>query len=337
VVEHLEAMALVFPDEAFAAAPDIARRRPSAPRRAQGSASPRPPEVAPRASWRPLGGTGLQVSPLVLSGVHELSPGSLAEAHEAGVNAFFWEPRYTWLTRYLRMGPSLRDGLVVVAGSYHSGARALRRDVEAALRLLRTDRLDVFLLFWVRSRERLAEEDFLALERLRAQGKVRAFGFSTHHRELALEALRQHPWPVVMTRHSAAHPGAEAALFPEALARGTGVLTFTATCYGRLLRPAPGAPAEAPLPSAVDCYRYSLTQPGVSACLCAPRNHRELRENLEVLARPWMMPDTLGAMRAHGERVRARNQQFNTLVRQAPGGARDTLLALLEEDEPAPG
>ncbi len=49
-----------------------------------------------------------------------------------------------------------------------------------------------------------------------------------------------------------------------------------------------------------------------------------------------MMPDALEAMRAHGARVRARNQRFNALIRQAPGGTRDTLLALLEEDEPQP-
>jgi hypothetical protein len=46
------------------------------------------------------------------------------------------------------------------------------------------------------------------------------------------------------------------------------------------------------------------------------------------------VPEGLEAIRAQGARVRVRNQQFNTLIRQAPGGARDTLLALLEEDEP---
>lgn len=332
VASHLEALTLVFPDEAFGEAPDIERRRPTRTPRAKAGPARTAPESPPHSSRRPLGRTGLSVSPLVLSGAHGLPVSALAEAHEAGVNAFFWEPRYMELTRFLRSARTRRDGLVVVAGTYHSGAEAIRRDVRAALRLLRTDRLDVFLLFWVRSRERLDAENFEALEALRAEGRIRAFGFSTHHRDIALEALRQHPWPVVMTRHSAAHPGAEAALFPEALARGTGVLTFTATCYGRLLRPAPGEPAELTLPSAVDCYRYALSQPGVGACLSAPRNHRELRQNLEVLERPWMMPDVLAAMRAHGERVRAGNQRFNALVRQAPGGTRDTLLALLDED-----
>ncbi|WP_224248703.1 aldo/keto reductase [Hyalangium gracile] len=336
VVAHLEAMTLVFPDEAFTVAPDIERRRPSRPRREKTGLKRTAPDGSLRASWRPLGSTGLSVSPLVLSGANGLSPASLAEAHEAGVNAFFWEPDYTQLTRFLKMTRGQREELVLVAGTYHSGPAALRRDVESALRQLRTDRLDVFLLFWVRSPERLNAEDFEALEKLRAEGKLRAFGFSTHLRDLAVEALRRNPWPVVMTRHSAAHPGAEAAFFPEALSRGTGVLTFTATCYGRLLQPMPGMPADAALPSAVDCYRYSLSQPGVSACLSAPRSHRELLQNLEVLSRPRMMPEALEAMRAHGARVRARNQQFNALVRQAPGGTRDTFLALLEEDEPPP-
>ncbi|QSQ20381.1 HEAT repeat domain-containing protein [Pyxidicoccus parkwayensis] len=332
VVTHLEALTLVFPDELIASEPALARHRPSRP--AQPRTAPVPRAVPPRASARSLGNTGITVSPLVLSGAHLTSPQPFFEAHEAGLNTFFWEPRYAALTQFLRSGRNLRDGLVIVAGSYHSGASALRRDVESALRRLRTSWLDVFLLFWTRSPERLNAEDFAALERLRTEGKVRAFGFSTHLRDLARDAIRQNPWPVVMTRHSAAHPGAEVAFLPEAQARGTGVLTFTATCYGRLLQPAPGTPPDAPLPTAVDCYRYSLSQPGVSASLTAPRSRRELLHNLDVLARPYMETDALPAMRAHGEHVRARSRQLDALVRRAPGGPRDALLALMEEDGP---
>jgi len=283
---------------------------------------------------RPLGNTGLQVSPLILSGAHLASRDAFFEAHDAGLRTFFWEPRYETLTRFLQSGrPRGQHG--VVAGTYHAGAAAIRRDVESSLRRLRTSWLDVFLLFWARAPERLTDEDFAVLERLRAEGKVRAFGFSTHLRELARDALGRHPWPVVMIRHSAAHPGAETVFFPEAHQRGTGLLTFTATCYGRLLQPVPGMSPDQPVPSAVDCYRYSLSQPGVSATLTAPRNTRELRHNLEVLSRPWMETDALPAMRAHGERVRARTRRLDALVRRAPGGPRDALLALLEET-PAP-
>ncbi|MCP3135877.1 HEAT repeat domain-containing protein [Pyxidicoccus xibeiensis] len=333
VVSHLDALTLVFPDELLASEPALALRRPTRAPQQRTPAPPRP-AVPPRASSRPLGTTGLHVSPLVLSGAHLTSTQPFFEAHEAGLTTFFWEPRYAALTQFLQNRRQQRSGLVVVAGSYHSGPSALRRDVESALRRLRTSWLDVFLLFWVRSPERLSDEDFTALEQLRTEGKLRAFGFSTHLRDLARDALTRHPWPVVMTRHSAAHPGPEASFLPEAHARGTGVLTFTATCYGRLLQPAPGTPPDAVLPTAVDCYRYSLSQPGVSACLTAPRSRRELHHNLEVLARPYLEPDALPAMRVHGERVRARSRQLDSLVRRAPGGPRDALLALLEEDGP---
>ena len=354
VKAHLEALTLVLPDEAFTKHPTLVPHRPASPPpdaeppRKRAALPPRPEGVA----LRPLGTTGLFVSPLVVSGAHGLVASSFADARDAGVNAFFWEPRYLELTRFLRSRRAARDGLVLVAGTYHSGPEALRADVERTLSRLRIDWIDVFLLFWVRSPDRLADDDYDALARLRDEGKLRAFGFSTHDRAIAVGALRQHPWPVVMTRHSAAHPGAEAHLLPEAQARGTGVLTFTATSYGRLLRPAsslgasdrlrrpaPQTPDDAPdalLPSAPDCYRYSLTQPGVSACLTAPRSHRELVENLTVLSRPTLPEDTLPGLRAHGERIRAETRRFDALVRRAPGGPRDRLRTLLEEDTSRP-
>ena len=63
-----------------------------------------------------------------------------------------------------------------------------------------------------------------------------------------------------------------------AMAAGVGVLSFSALCYGRLLRRPPQAPAALATPRAEECYRYSLAQPGVSACLSAPRRPRELRQ-----------------------------------------------------------
>ncbi|HVK65589.1 MAG TPA: aldo/keto reductase [Polyangium sp.] len=338
VKAHLEALTLVLPDEAFFKQPSLVQHRPASPPPAAEPPRKRAPVPARPEGvlLRPLGTTGLFVSPLVVSGAHGLVASSFADARDAGVNAFFWEPRYHELTRFLRSRRAGRDRLVLVAGTYHSGPDALRADVERTLARLRIDWIDVFLLFWVRSPDRLADDDYDALARLRDEGKLRAFGFSTHDRAVAVSALQKHPWPVVMTRHSAAHPGAEAQLLPEALARGTGIFTFTATSYGRLLRPAPGDGPEAKPPTAPDCYRYSLTQPGVSATLTAPRSHRELIENLTVLARPTLPEDALPALRAHGERIRTETRRFDALVRRAPGGPRDRLRALLEEDTTRP-
>jgi aryl-alcohol dehydrogenase-like predicted oxidoreductase len=71
--------------------------------------------------------------------------------------------------------------------------------------------------------ERLSEELVLELAALKGEGKIRAAGFSTHHRELARAAITSaQGWDAIMIRHSAAHPGAEAELLPTARERGVG-------------------------------------------------------------------------------------------------------------------
>ncbi|MCA9702202.1 MAG: hypothetical protein KC431_32065, partial [Myxococcales bacterium] len=131
------------------------------------------------------------------------------------------------------------------------------------------------------------------------------------------------------------HVGAEDEVFPAAAAAGVGVLGFSALCYGRMLRASSVLPQG---PAAADCYRYSLSQPGVVACVSAPRRHRELVENLEVLAGPALAPDPgQERLRAHGREVYADNKRFDRLVRR--GGAaplREAILELFEHSGPEP-
>jgi aryl-alcohol dehydrogenase-like predicted oxidoreductase len=226
----------------------------------------------------------------------------------------------------------------VLAGSYHAEPEMIEADVDRALRLLHRDTLDGFLLFWSRSASRIDPEAYEALARIKRAGKVRAIGFSTHHRDLARTAIETSPWDVAMVRHSAAHPGIETALLPVARANDTAIVTFSALCYGRML-------AGDGAPSAAECYRYSLSQPGVTACISAPRRDEELLENLGVLRAPPLTPERLAELRVHGIGVRAENQRFNALVRQptrdAAAAARELLASELPpdhvvEDRPLP-
>jgi diketogulonate reductase-like aldo/keto reductase len=277
--------------------------------------------VHPVGAPRTLG--GVTVSALALSGAGELPVASYGGARAAGVNTFFWEPRHVALGQYLRG----RKDTVVIAGSYHAAGPAVLADVERALRRLRRDTLDVFLLFWARSPARLAGDAFEVMDRLKRAGKIRAAGFSTHLRDLACDALAAHPWDVVMTRLSAAHPGAATRLLPEAAARGAGVIAFSALCYGRLL---PGA-------DAADCYRWALSQPAVATVLSAPRRHRELEENLAVLERPTLDAARATELASLGERVRADGRRWGALVREAGvtrEEARAQALAQLDADAP---
>lgn len=310
----------------------IERVETSAASGASVSVRPRKPLVE-RRSLGPLA-----ARPLAISGVHQLPARCYAKAFERGAELFFWEPHYRELTTFLR-GSGIKHGARVIAGSFEGSAAGIRRDVERALRRLRSERIDVFLLFWARSPERLSEEALTCLLQLKQSGHIGAVGFSTHHREIARAAIASQPWDVVMTRHSAAHPGAESALIPEAKARGTAVLTFSAISYGRMLKVPAGVAREGygPLPTAADCYRYSLAQPGVAACISAPRTAAEMHHNLAVLEGDALSSEAEGALRAHGARVHEASQRFNAFIRQAqaPGltPARSTALGLLDEAE----
>jgi len=223
---------------------------------------------------------GEPISPLVISGRHQLPARGYAEALDAGCNALFWEPDYAVLTAFLQQRPR---GACVISGTFAARPRAVRRDLEQALRLTRHERLLAFLVFWVRSSERLSDDVAEVLLRARERGEIAHFGISTHHRQIALAAMGA-GWELIMVRHSAAHRGAEAQVLPVAEARGVGVLGFSALCYGRMLSPdhaIGGRRVTAP-----DAYRYSLAQPGMRAVISAPRTLGQLRENLAVLHEP---------------------------------------------------
>lgn len=320
----------------------------SPPARAQGSeVGPNGPEIA---SPRRLGRSGLVVSPLVVSGANEPSVASLFGAFNAGCNLFFWEPGYRSLTTFLRESRRRGGDSLVVSGTYHATERAIRQDVERALRRLERDCLDVFLVFWVRSEARLGGDVPKVLAKLKSEGLVRAAGFSTHDRELATRTLGVAPWDVVMVRHSAAHPGAEERLFARAEETDTGILGFSATSYGRLLRAAPVTPSTeggprmvstsiAP-PSAAECYQYTLSQRGVTAVVSAPSGGAELTQNLRVLREPSLPAERLRELRAHGALVRTDAVDFARHVRRFPAvpealdGALSDAVDGLEEGAP---
>jgi aryl-alcohol dehydrogenase-like predicted oxidoreductase len=252
------------------------------------------------------------VSPLGVSGHYGLPVEGFARAAEQGVNLFFWEPNYATLARFMnRLGPADRQRLHVLAGSFEADGARVRRDAEQALRALRLDRLGVFLIFWTRSWARITDDVRAALEGLKADGKVLAYGLSTHDRALAAAAVRD-GWGPVMVRHSAAHRKAEAEVFPVARERGTAVITFNNTCYGRLLDPGiDGAPAFTP----ADCYRFTLGTPGVSACFTAPATLEQLEENLRALHDPHLPSDARDRLLRRGEWLYREDTVFRKTVR----------------------
>ena len=235
------------------------------------------------------------VAPLGLSGHYHLPEDGFQFAIESGVRLMFFEPNYASMIRFFRsLTTADRNRIQLVSGSFEADPRRIMKDIDRVLRLLGRDHIDLFLFFWVRDWTRISDAAIQALQRAKESGKIGAYSLSTHSLNLACEAIRR-DWKPLMVRHNAAHRRAEEELLPLAANRQTPIILFNNTCYGRML---------SDKVSAADCYRFSLSQSGVSACWTAPATIQQLKENLSVLSRLQLENENEESLLQRGQRVR---------------------------------
>ena len=270
-----------------------------------------------RLSPSPLGATGLRVTRLGLAelfiphsgpGGPRLSADDVERAfHEYGINTFLVSTRMKVLCegvrRLIRAGH--RDDLVLASGVGLPFAGSVQRGLDRHLRLLGTDHLDIWIVGWLRKRWYVRDTVWSVMRRLRDEGKARSIGFSSHDRKLAAKLARELPADMLMIRYNASHRGAEHEVF-DAFAdmddRRPGIIAYTATRWGMLLKPLPkrGFPQAM---SGPECYRFALGHPMVDMVWCAAGTLAELRHDVKgVLAGP-LAPERLDEIRSFGDAV----------------------------------
>jgi aryl-alcohol dehydrogenase-like predicted oxidoreductase len=246
---------------------------------------------------------------LGLSGSYWPGEDALRIGIQQGMNYLFW---YYWdrqMTRVLRdVLPSRREDFIVATGMSNLRGWWVRRAVEGCLRRLRTDYIDIFHIFWI-SDGGLVPRLLDALRRCRDEGKIRHIAVSTHARRYAAELVRQGVLDVLMMRYNAAHRGAEQEIFPYLAASNPGVVSYTATRWTKLLRPARGW-SDPRIPTAGECYRFVLGNPHVHVCLTAPRSRRELEENLAAVRQGPLAEDDHAFLCRFGDAVHAHSKWF---------------------------
>lgn len=260
-----------------------------------------------------LGRGGPRVFRLGLSASYFPGRKTVHRAFDRGVNVFFG---YGWdfqMMRALRdLGRGHRGEIVVATGAYNLiwGHTSVRKTLERRLRQLQTDYIDLFLFLGVMKPAQLPERVVSELVRLREEGKARRVGISCHDRRFAGRLASEGVLDSFMIRYNAAHRGAEDDIFPHLAQHDPALVSYTATRWTALLRAPKGYPRGRRLPTAPECYRFVLGNPAVDVCLTAPRNRRELDENLAAVARGPLDEDDLAFMRAFGDRVHAARKWF---------------------------
>ncbi|MGD0835157.1 MAG: aldo/keto reductase [Polyangia bacterium] len=231
-----------------------------------------------------LGRTGLSVCPLAVSGGYEVDEKSLLRAFDRGVNYWYHGSLVReGMTKAIRqlVAAGKRDELVIVLQCYIPLSWYLERTVKKELRLLGIDHCDVLLLGWY---NKLPAEKLLhRVEQLRGKGLFRYVAISSHNRPAFVEFAKDPRYGILHIRYNAAHIGAERDVFPNlAQEERPGVVAYTATRWGSLLKEKNAPKGEAPMRGR-DAYRFVLSNPDFNVCMSGPANAEEMNEALAAL------------------------------------------------------
>jgi len=230
-------------------------------------------------------------------------------AIDRGIGYLNWCGSPDGMSQAIRELGGKRESVVVATQVSARSGRETERELEEILREIESDYLDIATFYYVEEEseweEIIAPSGALsAMEKARREGKVRMLGLTSHQRKLAAKAVETGVLDMLMIRYNAAHRGAEKDVFPATDRLKNPVVTFTALRWGALLEHTPEDPPGFRPPSAVDCYRFVLSNPSVAVALTAPGDREELEENLTLLS-DWrgMIQEEETAIRAHGDRV----------------------------------
>jgi len=265
-----------------------------------------------------LGGGCPVVSRLGLAtrGNTRLEAEDIAYAVARGINYLNWCGSEDGIATALREKLIDRRQVVLATQLESRDGTSAARELDAQLRTLGTDRIDVVTFYFVETEGEWQElvrpgGGVEALAEARKREQIRLIGLTTHQRRLGAKWVESGKLDLLMIRYNAAHRGAEQEVFPLTDRLRIPVVAFTAQRWGALTERTPDDPAGFTPPPASAWYRFALANPSVSVALMAPYNRLELEEDLTLLD-DWRAPQPDGSenLLAHARRVRKHSGAF---------------------------
>lgn len=254
-----------------------------------------------------LGRTNLDVGRLGVSSSYGANASTFEEAFEYGLNYFTWgtfiKGDSSEMKKAIRniVAKGKRDQLVISLISYAHEPFLTTYFLKKRLKALGVDCIDILLLGYF---PKVPSSRILdGARKLKESGLVRYLGISGHNRKMFKELNNVPDIDVMHLRYNAAHRGAEKEIFPHFKSKDRpGIVSFTATRWGKLLNPKNMPKGESAL-TAADCYRYVLSNPSVDVCMMGIRNSEQLRQNISIMEMGALDTDELNRIEKIGEYV----------------------------------
>ena len=258
---------------------------------------------------RVLGQTDVVVSRIGISSSYGAEQPVYEEAFERGCSYFTWgtfvKGRSAPFKKFIRGVTSsgkremLSIGLLSYSHSYILGDVFL----QSALKKLGVDYIDGLLLGYYPKRPPQRILDWAM--GVKEKGLVKAIGITTHNREMVVPLATENIIDYFHIRYNAVHRGAEEDIFAKTRDKNISLVSFTATCWGKLLNQKKMPDGNVP-PTAGDCYRFVLAREEIDCCMMGVRNLSMLQQNLAELEKGPMSEDELVRMRKIGAYVYGR-------------------------------
>lgn len=254
-----------------------------------------------------LGRTGLEVTRLGVGGAYCKTADGYRQALDTGVNYVDTARAYLDGEDEKCIGEAIRgrrDELVVATKSGARDAEGLRKDLETSLRLLQTDRIDIYQLHHLNTAEHREQAlgpggALEAAQRAREQGFIRFIGVTGHDWEQIEHAVSTGLFDTVLCWYNCAMKEPEDGVFPAAGAHDTGIVIMNAGRNDKLFL-APGAPAPELF------YRYVLSNASVHLTVMGLRDVARFVQVASALAqRVTIDAEERRALEEHGTAMRA--------------------------------
>ncbi len=258
-----------------------------------------------------LGKTDLMVGRLGLSAAYPAPAEALEAAFDAGCNYFYWGAlRRPPMTKAIRniVARGERDNLIVVIQDFQRKPKAFEKSLIRGLKKGGLDYADVLLLGMYNKKP--PNPSILdAAEKLREQGAFRYLGISGHNRAMFPEWAKDARFDIFHVRYNAANRGGDVDLFPHLPQERPGIIAFTATRNGQLLKSGK-IPKGERRPTAGDCYRFALANPNIDVVITGVSKAKQLEENLAEVAKGPMDDEEMARMRRVGDYVYGKKRDY---------------------------
>ena len=185
-----------------------------------------------------LGGTGLMVSEVGFGGIpltrvsEDEAVALLRAAFDRGWR--FFDTARIYGDSEIKLGRALegrREQVVLASKSLKRGREAVAREIETSLKNLRTSYIDLYQIHNLVKPEEVAglddpEGTYQALLQAQREDKVRHIGFSSHHPDVAIQAIETGRFATVQFACNFVEDQAAGRVFAAAKARGMGCIAM---------------------------------------------------------------------------------------------------------------